>query len=107
MEDWLGIKLRSLWVGKSPLRIAGNLLLLWLLLMATVVVLIFPAFPLTESAWLLLAIAGPPVLFAFWAGDEWVRKKHPRFRLLALVLFVVIWIVISLWIIIPSIPTDG
>jgi hypothetical protein len=43
------VQLKSLWVGKSPLRIAGNLLLLLLISAATIVVGILPL-NLSESS---------------------------------------------------------
>ena len=74
--------------GKSPLRIAGNLLLLWLFCIVLLVLYMFPAYPDSSSGWLWYLIAGPPaflvvdfaVQFVFEWVSRWFGRKDPELR---------------------------
>jgi hypothetical protein len=94
MEKSLNI--RALWTGKSPLRVAGNIVMLWF---GAVFVIILTSFyvPSSKSQWLWLIGAGPPSLFVSWAIAEWVKNKDPELPIWEILLTVAGLIVLIAW----------
>ena len=99
MED--GIDIRALWVGKSPLRVIGNLLLLWLGLLVALLLMLLPLVPETRSQWLWLIGAGPPTVLVAGLGylrlGVWMGRKDPQLRLWESVLVVMACSALAVW----------
>jgi len=100
MAESLRINVLAQFRGKSPLRIAGNLLLAWLLCVFLLILWAFPSYPQTGVGWLLYLTMGPPVLligtFAIEWGSSWLKRKNPELRAweTALIVLALIWMVI-------------
>ena len=89
METGLPIRIRSFWAGKGPLRVAGNLLLFWMLSSTFLLALAFPRLPQTAPQWLLFTTACPLVLLAVFAVTEATARDKLMPRLLGAALFAI------------------
>lgn len=96
MTENLGIDILAQFRDKSPLRIAGNLLLGWLLCMGCLLIFSFPFYPQTGIGWLWYIIVGPLVIIAGafalgWVGwgTRWLGRKDPELRLWENILIII------------------
>lgn len=78
---------------------AGNLILLWLILSFVSLVFALPFFPRTESDWFLMLCMAPAGLAVLLACDEWIEVKHPKLRLLITPILFAAWVGILIWVI--------
>ena len=81
-------RVSALWASRNPTRVAGNLLLAWLLAVIFLVAILLPAYPTSKSGWLGLVGLGPPALLVFCWGYERLERKPVLWRVTALLLWV-------------------
>src|SRR5215469_12209426 len=99
MGDRLNFSAEQLLLGGSLLRTAGNFFLLCLLALIGILILIFPAYPRTESGWVLVLGVNPPGLIITMVSDEWLKGKYPSLRMLVTPLLAVVWAGSLVWVI--------
>lgn len=84
MGEGSQIRIKPLWLGRSPLRVAGTLLAGWLICLILLMIYAFPSYPQTRTGWFWFLFAGPPALlasaFVFEGIGSGISKADPELR---------------------------